>query len=184
MGVLTGIVGWCVGAVPLLFLFGEEWRETGLFWETVKSLLFGREFESVVMGTGPVRWGLVLSNFALAGIGFLNPAWLFAIASVTRTVQDGSEEVRGENRVFRIVLVCLTILHFLFWVRYFVPDQATFILPTAALLSVWVGLGVERMKLSPSRAIQYAFLSLSFSILVPLVLAKALTLLPIGSSTK
>ncbi|MBR4170257.1 MAG: DUF2723 domain-containing protein [Kiritimatiellae bacterium] len=180
VGALTGSVGWCVGAAPLLFLFGEEWRETGLFWETVKSLLFGREFESVVMGTGPVRWRLVLSNLALVGIGFLNPAWLFAIASVTRTVQDGGEEGRGENRVFRIVLVCLTILHFLFWVRYFVPDQATFILPTAALLSVWVGLGVERMKLAPSRTIEYAFLSLSFSILVPLVLAKALTLHDFG----
>lgn len=180
MGALTGIVGWCAGAAPLLFLFGEEWKDTGLFWETVKSLLFGREFESVVIGAGSVRWGLVLSNFALAGIGFLNPAWLFAIAPVTRTARNGDGEVGGENRVFRIVLLCLTILHFLFWVRYFVPDQATFILPTAALLSVWVGLGVERMKLSPSRAIQYAILSLAFSILVPLVLAKALTLCDFG----
>ena len=178
-GMLPMAVGWCIGAAPLLFLFGEEWRTTGMFWETVKSLLFGREFEFVVMGTGPIRWGLVLSNFALAGIGFLNPAWLFAIAPLTRK-KGANEKDRVEGHTFRIVLGCLTVLHLLFWIRYFVPDQATFILPTAGLLSVWVGLGVDRLELSRTWGIQYALLSFSFAILVPLVLTKALTLHDFG----
>ena len=38
-------------------------------------------------------------------------------------------------------LLALTVVHAIFWVRYLVPDQATFILPTLGLLAVWAGIG-------------------------------------------
>ena len=42
-------------------------------------------------------------------------------------------------------LLALTGVHALFWVRYLVPDQATFLLPTLGLLAVWAGLGAARV---------------------------------------
>ena len=43
--------------------------------------------------------------------------------------------------IFRNALGALTVLHGAFWVRYFVADQATSILPTLGLLAVWAGVG-------------------------------------------
>jgi len=65
-------------------------------------------------------------------------------------------------------LLALTVLHAFFWVRYLVPDQATFLLPTLGLLAVWAGVGAARVLrerrgwFAPSVAV-----SLACSVLAP-----------------
>jgi hypothetical protein len=65
-------------------------------------------------------------------------------------------------------LLALTVLHAFFWVRYLVPDQATFLLPTLGVLAVWAGVGAARVLrewrgwFAPSLAV-----SLACSVLVP-----------------
>jgi hypothetical protein len=112
-------------------------RETGHPLLVVKSVLFGVGYERQVLGTGGFAYKLWAVNMALAGLSFVNPAWLFAGRVLLLRAEDGQRELWNWLRV-------LTVLHGVFWVRYFVPDQATFVLPTLGLLAVWVGLGVGR----------------------------------------
>jgi hypothetical protein len=44
-------------------------------------------------------------------------------------------------------LLGLTVIHFVFWIRYFVADQATFVLPVLSLLAIWLGCGFATRKL-------------------------------------
>ena len=89
----------------------------------------------------------------------------------TLNVQRSSGE--GEN-VLPTALLALTGGHALFWVRYLVPDQATFLLPTLGLLAVWAGLGAARV-LRERRGWFAASvaLSLACSVLAPHVTCRA-----------
>jgi hypothetical protein len=125
---------WFIGACLLVALFLLEWSETHSFTSTLKSLFFSREFETVVAGTRAINWSLAKMNLALACISFVSPVWLFVCFA-------------GRNRktysCFKLSLLGLTALHFFFWIRYFVPDQATFLLPTLGLLAIWAGIGLD-----------------------------------------
>jgi hypothetical protein len=129
---------WLLGACLLVALFALEWSATHSFTTTLKSLLFSREFESVVTGTRAINGSLAKMNLALASISFLSPAWFF-LCFAGRT--------RSTSSSFKLALLGLTAIHGLFWIRYFVPDQATFLLPTLGLLSIWAGIGLDSLTL-------------------------------------
>jgi len=138
-----------------------EWNTTQSLVTTIKSLLFGREFEDVVMGTRAINWPLAKMNLALASISLFNPAWLFA-GFAGRTY--------SKHTCFKMALLGLTAIHVVFWIRYFVPDQATFILPSLALLVIWVGLGLDSLTLQRKQLLTLGAVILFFSIVTPLVL--------------
>ena len=134
-GTLCGCaVFWLIGGGMII------WQATGLLLETgapvrvLNSVLFGDGYERQVLGTGGFAFKLWAANAVLAGVSFMNPCWLFAGRGFF--VREGNGQ-RGVLNWLRV----LTVLHGLFWIRYFVPDQVTFILPTLGLLAVWVGLG-------------------------------------------
>lgn len=162
--VLTAFA-WFAGASLLIALFQLEWQENQSFIATLQSLLFGREFEAVVKGTRTINWPLAKMNFALASISLLNPAWCFVFFAGRTWRKQG---------VFKIALLGLTAIHALFWIRYFVPDQATFILPTLALLSVWVAIGLDSLTLRPKTLVALAALIILSSIITPLVIHNVL----------
>lgn len=123
---------WLAGAGLLVAQVAELLVRGADLASTARSLLFGIGYERVVLGTGRPVWPLVAANFALAGVSLLNPAWAFAA---------GGWREAETHPAFRRYLAGLTLLHAVFWARYFVPDQATFLLPTLGLLAAWAGLG-------------------------------------------
>jgi hypothetical protein len=151
---------WLTGASLLVALFQMEWSETGSFMATLKSLFFGRGFEDVVTGRRALNWPLAKMNFALASISFINPVWFFACCA-GRTRQTFAP--------FKVALLGLTGVHALFWVRYFVPDQATFVLPTLALSSIWVAIGLDSVSLSRRQLLGLCATVLLFSLATPVV---------------
>jgi hypothetical protein len=149
---------WLMGACLLIILFQIEWNTTQSFVVTLKSLLFGHEYEDVVVGMRSINWPLLKMNLALASISLLNPAWFFVcFAGRTRT----------QHACFKMALLGLTVIHLLFWTRYFVPDQATFILPSLALLAVWVGLGLDSLTLQRNHLITLCSVIILSSIVTP-----------------
>jgi hypothetical protein len=132
-GALAGV--WLIGAGPLMWLTVAVCRESGDAAGTFASLLFGTQYQGAVLGTARPAWGLVRTNLLLAGASLLSPCWLLAAR--------GWGAARGRP-FFRAALLGLTVTHALFWVRYFVPDQATFVLPTLGLAAVWMGMGAAR----------------------------------------
>ena len=94
-----------------------------LYNATVRGLgdvLFG-SYGAKVFGVLPGNWTQTGFNLALATLSFLVPA-LLAWWGARRA---GAGIFRG-----RLWLVALFAVNFLFWVRYFVPDQSQFLLPT------------------------------------------------------
>jgi hypothetical protein len=136
-------VAWAAGASPLVGLAAAEWRGGASAWTTLKSVLVGDGYGPLVLGCRPARGHLVVANLALAGLSLLNPCWLFAAWGWKGAAGRGA---------WKPCLLALTVLHGVFWVRYFVPDQATFVLPSLGLLAVWVGLGCGAAPF-PKRAV-------------------------------
>lgn len=152
---------WLIGASLLVGLFMIEWNTTQSLIATLKSLFFGREYKDVVVGTRSINWPLLKMNLALASISLLNPAWFFAgFAGRTRT----------QYACFKIALLGLTVIHLLFWIRYFVPDQATFILPSLALLALWVGIGLDSLTLQRKHLIALCSVIILSSLITPCIL--------------
>ena len=161
---------WMAGAAALEWLFVEELVRSGSLAETVKSLLFGLEFEKPVLGTGGFRLKLAIANYALAAVSFVSPCWLFIFKGFRAWRKEGTPDF------FKRCLLALTLIHIIFWVRYFVGDQSTFILPTLGMLAVWVGFGTAALETEGRRRL--VLMGLAFGILfacaVPSVLSSAL----------
>ena len=121
---------------------GSRWPDV------VASILFGDGYQSHVTGMSMFNRRLFLSNMALAAVSFLSPLWVFAPA--------GMVVGRSGNGPFRRALSGLTAIHFVFWIRYFVSDQATFVLPLLGLLAVWAGLGGCELRKRFSSGRSYA----------------------------
>jgi len=164
--VLTALA-WLTGACLLVALFLLEWRETSSFAATLKSLFFGRGYDDVVLGMKTINWSLVKMNLALASISVLNPVWLF-ICLAGRTYKTFTP--------FKVLLLGLTGVHFLFWIRYFVPDQATFVLPTLSLFAVWVAIGLDSLHLSRKQLMGLFVTVLLFSVASPVIIHQLLIL--------
>lgn len=125
---------WVMGGGMVIWQAACLVRETGNLVLVMKSVLFGDGYERQVLGVGGFELKMWLANMALAGISFATPCWVFAGRGFFLREESGPSGVLNQLRA-------LTVLHGVFWVRYFVPDQATFVLPTLGLLAVWVGLG-------------------------------------------
>ncbi|HPC49530.1 MAG TPA: hypothetical protein PL016_05310 [Kiritimatiellia bacterium] len=129
---------WLVGAVLLVAMVLHELGAGNSLLATLQSLLVGDRYGAIVLGIGGVDLRLALANLALAGVSFISPCWLFAFASVRQPCCDG--------KLFRRALLALTAIQAFFWIRYFVPDQATFVVPTLGLAAVWLGMGAARCQ--------------------------------------
>ncbi|MBQ9431592.1 MAG: DUF2723 domain-containing protein [Kiritimatiellae bacterium] len=161
---------WALGAAPIIWLAVQDLLGGMSPVATVKSALFGLEFEGYVLSsrTG-VRWKMVAFNYALAVFSLINPCWLFAAVNLKR---------RGDpaHIVMRRALAALTVIHLLFWARYFVGDQATFVMPTLGLLAVWVGLGAAALPVVDRRRVVMPALlcGITVSVAVPALCGKLL----------
>lgn len=62
-----------------------------------------------------------------------------------RLPENAERRTQNAERRSGATLLALTAIHAFFWVRYLVPDQATFLLPTLGLLAVWAGVGAARV---------------------------------------
>ena len=126
LAVAAGMAAWLAGALPILTLAADRHQEMGSLWETVQDVLVGR-YGAAVAGRMEVPIRVTLFNYALAGMSFALPCLLPALRAFRHF--RPSRTMRPET----VLLAVLLLVHFLFWVRYRVADQATFLLPTLFL---------------------------------------------------
>ena len=135
---------WVLGSSPVLILALRELARSG-FVATVRSVLVG-SFGGEVLGVVPSSPKLFFLNAALAAMSFAMPAaCLWASQWNTRERGKPLERTPAEAQL-RVPLFIILAIHALFLARYFVPDQAFFLLPTfvLSLLIVSPGLADER----------------------------------------
>ena len=154
---------WSVGASPVLALALRELARSG-FAFTVRSVLVG-SFGGEVLGFVPSSPKLFVLNAALAAMSFAMPAaCLWASRWNTRERGKPLERTPAEMRL-RIPLVVVLAIHALFLARYFVPDQAFFLLPALVLSLLLVS-----PRLADERRLAIALVSLAIlGVAVPLL---------------
>ena len=135
------VVFWLIGGSSVVWQAARLLGETGNPLAVLKNVLFGVGYERQVLGLAGFQIKVWAANMALAGVSLTNPCWLFAGRGIVLREREGQRGILNWLRA-------LTVLHGVFWVRYFVPDQATFLLPTLGLFALWVGLGSASLCLN------------------------------------
>ena len=163
LSVAIALLGWALGAAGFL-----------------------RASLAALAGDGPVGWfrlmmvgdygakvcGLLPSDGMVTGFNFALAALSFAVPAALAWWSRGRPSAAGESaRIRRVAVGALFAVNALFWVRYFVPDQAMFVLPT--LFFAYVMLGTAEI-----RANRLAALAL-LQVLLPVAAYLALSGLPL-----
>lgn len=160
---LGAVGGWLIGAAPMLLLAGDLWYRSGDFGATVASVLVG-PFGGQVAGHVGVPFRVTLFNFGLAALSFALPCW---VPGVRRLVGFLRAPCRLPPE--RLLLLALFAIHFLFWVRYRVADQATFLLPTLFYATMLLAPALVDVK----RVYLWALGTLCCAIVVPVGVVQA-----------
>ena len=129
---------WALGLLPLGSLLSARTQVTSLP-EAITNLFVGNAnvFSKEVLSIGQ-RWrGYFPANMGLFSLNFLNPTWILA----------GIGIFAARSRFANAVKLILAF-HFVFFIRYLVPDQATFAVPSLLLLSLFAADGMARIKIT------------------------------------
>lgn len=152
-----GAVAFVAGGGPVLLQVFREAGASGI-GAAVQSALCGHAYRGQVMGFRPASWRLALDNAALFLLNFASPCWLL--------VPVGLRDWK-DSRPFLACLAALTGIHALFFVRYFIADQALFALPLLALLAILAGRGLARAAALHASRKWLLALACALAVLVP-----------------
>lgn len=171
LGVAAG--AYVLGASSYVIIIVAEELRRGDLIATMKSALWGDRFESAALST-KLQLGYLKENAALFVLNFTNPLWLLAVVGLWHLR-------KLPQRTFAVALYALTAIELLFFVRYFVPDQATFAIPSLVMLAVAVGVGIKAVVERAPR-IQRGLLTVGavFVLLTPLLYLGAFQALRVG----
>ena len=157
-----------------LGLAAAAWTAGASFWlwalatRGVRDVLVG-SYGGQALGLLPSNWTVAGFNLALSGLSFVAPAAI--LWWTRRAASRPSPATPRTNRVTDVPLVALLVVHALFFVRYFIISQFTFVLPTV----FFAYLLVARVRLGRTRAVALVALQL----LVPLLAWQVLASLPV-----
>lgn len=153
------IACWFVGALPWI---------CAIFTRGLSDVLVG-DYGSKVVGVLPTDWTQTSFNFALSSVSFAVPAALAWWGR--RTVLSGFTGAAAGGMRADAFLLALFTVNAVFFMRYFVPDQSQFLLPTL----FFAYLLLRRLDVRPCRAAALACLQ----ILMPAMLHRIASQLPV-----
>lgn len=128
-------LAYLAGSAPFLALVVADVMARQNIAASVSSALFGDAYMRQVLGLSSIAPRLTTGNLCLFLLNFASPCWVPALAG-------GWMARHWMPAHFRNCLLALTAIHAVFFLRYFVGDQALFALPVLGLLAIWSGLGL------------------------------------------
>ena len=135
-------LAWIIGAgLYLALIIGQLARGEAL-GATIHSALFGTGYAENVLNVIPSLRQLSNSILYL-GMSLPTPAVLLIIPGLVAVYRLGFQALRA-------MLFALLVLHLAWAIRYDVPDQYTFFIPSLVLLAVVIGFGAARFLESRS----------------------------------
>jgi len=130
----VGAIAWLSGASVYLGFVIHEAIATGDIAATMQSALFGN-YASQVFNASSVSKNFK-ANMALSAFNFVSMLGPLAIVGWSRMG-------RRLGRPLALTLGALTVIELLFFIRYPVADQFTFILPTLVMVALSAGIGLS-----------------------------------------
>lgn len=135
LALLAATVAWSVGAAGLLGLLIARGVSTGDWGEAIHSALFGASWSTDVVATStsaPVKAAMyILLNWPFVSLAPVAVGWWLMVRRVGRPVGWA--------------LAAVAAIHVVFAVRYPVPDQFMFLLPTYTLFALGAAVGLDRI---------------------------------------
>jgi len=137
-----GAAAFLLGAAPWIGLIVRQGAQTQQWVAAVHSALFGRYAPSVLNTS--FHWRYMKVNAALAAMNMVSPLPVLAV------VGWGVIARRFPRRI-AAALLALTGIELAFVIRYPVPDQFTFLLPSLAMIALAGGVGMGHLAGRSSR---------------------------------
>ncbi len=131
------VLFYLLGASPYLLFIAELFFRTKSPVGAINSALFGNGYASAVFNAS-ASWNYMRENAALTAMNFVNLLLPLAILGVI-TLK------RYLAKIGAVAFTSITIIELLFVVRYSVPDQFTFLLPSLVMLAVLAGVGLAAL---------------------------------------
>lgn len=128
-------LAWLAGAGLLIGMVAAEATQHGL-GEAVRSALTGDYAGKVFNLAGASKHAR--ANWMLTAMNLLNPLAPLAVVGLVALW-------RKHGRALAASVTAITAIEMLFFVRYSVPDQFTFVLPSLAMLAVLAGVGLAAL---------------------------------------
>lgn len=151
---------WLVGASPYLTMIVLTATEPGgSAAAAISSALFGHGYADNVAGAGG-SWRLIRANAALAAMNFASLLLPLAIIGWVHFR-------RRLGAPLAAALGAITVIEILFVVRYPVPDQFTFLLPSLVMIALAAGVGLAVLADASRRWRRAAIAAAVLSILLP-----------------
>lgn len=129
---------WVVGALPYEYLILKNILQTGQFWPTMASAVFGASWRSDVLNVS-LSGRIIKENFMWMALNFPTPNVLLLFVGLW-----GLYKV-SPRRWFANVLLGLLVLFFVFAFRYTVVDRYAFFIPSYCMASILIGVGASRV---------------------------------------
>ncbi len=155
IALLPALGAWLLGAGLYLTMTVQLALEAGSLATAIRSALVG-DYGSQVANIGGASKHLK-ANLALAAMNFLSPLLPLAVL--------GWWKLRTWPQRAAAAIVALTVIHVVFFARYPVPDQVTFILPSLMFIALAGAVGLGRL-LSRSRKYQTAAVAIMIASIV------------------
>ena len=131
---LVALLSYIAGGSLFIGMTISEAFSSGSLITAVKSALFSHYGEAVFNVAGMSSHPL--ANFGLSGLNFVSfllplavVGWIFLFKRLDKTTA--------------VVLSAITVIELLFFIRYSVPDQFTFILPSLTMIALAAAIGIR-----------------------------------------
>jgi hypothetical protein len=158
LSLAAGAVAWLAGAGLYLGLVIRQAVETGDIGAAIQSALFGRYAAQVLNAAGVSQ--NFKANMALSALNFISMLGPLAVLGWFGMRRRLGGMLAG-------ALGAVTVVEVLFFIRYPVPDQFTFILPSLAIVALSAGIGLSILVDGSPRVRFCAVVLCIASILVP-----------------
>ncbi|NQU75905.1 MAG: DUF2723 domain-containing protein, partial [Planctomycetes bacterium] len=146
----AAVAAWLAGAGLQLGIIVQEALSSGQWTATIRSALFGRIWQGQVMSTSLGAIG----NSAL----YIGLNWPFL--SLVPVLAGWWIMSGRAGRAVGSALGAVTAIHLVFAVRYPVPDQFMFLLPSYVLFAIGAAVGIDRLMRVRSRNVRRVWLGL------------------------
>jgi hypothetical protein len=130
----VSVIAYAIGASFFILLVSQQMLETGDITRAFCSALFGT-YAAEVLNTN-ASWHYLKINAALIALNFLNAVLPFALLGWRHMKRQTGGYITG-------AFALITALELFFVIRYPVPDQFTFVLPSLILLAVAAAVGIS-----------------------------------------
>jgi hypothetical protein len=144
-------LAWITGSMPYLLLIVQEGIQSGDWPATIHSALFGHGFQDQVTTLFP-RPAFTLISIGFLALSFPNACPLLILKSLGR--------IRDNTRSLPIPVYGILLFQLLFFLRYDVIDQYTFLIPVFPLLALCAGTEFHRIASAPFRKAAWILLAL------------------------